>query len=270
MMIDRRRFVAITAAGVAAAACSARVSAGAYLFADDFDGPAGSAPDPTKWLHETGNQTEYGYDDSRGIWVNDRLNSFLDGNSNLVVRITESRGTYASARLTTRSIWSGPIGTTWEARIKIDPQPGTWPAWWTVGTNPPDGSAAGKGNWPECGEIDMLEYFSNPSWKPQFATTVNADNGRGGTNISQGGLPTLDTNWHIYRMEWSTAGFTFYQDGTHYFSVAANSLPNWPYNEDNPQYMILNQAIGGPGGGNPSGTNFPVDMIVDYIRVWAT
>ena len=30
---------------------------------------------------------------------------------------------------------------------------------------------------------------------------------------------------------------------------------------------MFNLAIGGPGGGDPAPTNFPVSMLVDWIRI---
>jgi hypothetical protein len=35
-----------------------------------------------------------------------------------------------------------------------------------------------------------------------------------------------------------------------------------------PHYMLLNLAIGGDNGGDPSGTAFPQRLEVDYIRVY--
>lgn len=262
LMIGRRRFLGIAAGGVVAAACSTRVSADTYLFFDDFAGPAGTPPDPTKWAFESGPQSNY-ISGAMGNYTDSTTNCFQDGNSNLVIRVTQSGSTYDSCRITTRPLWYGPIGTTWEARIRIDPKPGTWPAWWAVGTNPPE--------WPQCGEVDMLEYFGNGIWTPALASTViTHDEQDGKYSRQQQGIPVLDSNWHVYRMGWTTAGFDFYQDGTHYFTCAAASMPNWPFNNSDPMYMILNNTVGGPGGGDPSGTTFPVDMLIDYIRVLAS
>ncbi len=36
----------------------------------------------------------------------------------------------------------------------------------------------------------------------------------------------------------------------------------------NPHYILLNQAIGGTQGGDPSKTTFPVRMEVDRVRVY--
>jgi hypothetical protein len=35
-----------------------------------------------------------------------------------------------------------------------------------------------------------------------------------------------------------------------------------------PGYMLINQAIGGNNGGDPSGTTFPIKYMVDYVRVY--
>jgi beta-glucanase (GH16 family) len=35
-----------------------------------------------------------------------------------------------------------------------------------------------------------------------------------------------------------------------------------------PHYMLLNVAIGGDNGGDPSATEFPSRFEVDWVRVW--
>ena len=35
-----------------------------------------------------------------------------------------------------------------------------------------------------------------------------------------------------------------------------------------PHYILLNQAIGGTNGGDPSKTEFPVRLEVDWVRVY--
>ncbi|HEX2212030.1 MAG TPA: 1,3-beta-glucanase, partial [Mycobacterium sp.] len=91
-------------------------STGAYLFVDEFDGPAGSAPDPAKWIIQN-------WDDPvtpplAGHYRDDRRNVFVDGNSNLVLCATHEGDQYFSGRV--MSHFRGQIGTTWEARIKLD------------------------------------------------------------------------------------------------------------------------------------------------------
>ena len=87
-------------------------------------------------------------------------NVFLDGNSNLVLQASQENGEYFSGKL--RGNWRGSIGTTWEARIKLDCLfPGLWPSFWTVNEDPqPDG------------EVDLFEWYGNGAWAP--GTTVHA------------------------------------------------------------------------------------------------
>jgi hypothetical protein len=33
-------------------------------------------------------------------------------------------------------------------------------------------------------------------------------------------------------------------------------------------YLLLNQAIGGMHGGDPSATELPIRYLIDYVRVW--
>jgi hypothetical protein len=237
---------------------------GGYIFQDEFDGPAGSKPDPAKWLVQTW-QDEV-YPPVLGIYRDDRRNVFVDGNSNLVLLATNDMGTYYGGKL--RGIWRGMINQTWEARIKLDClTPGAWPAFWAVNEDPlPDG------------EVDIFEWYGNDRWAP--GTTVHAaSNGKTWEGKSIPGL--VDNAWHTWRMRWDEDGFRFwrdYVDGAEpYFAVPPKPIQvsgrpedwRWPFN--NPGYWMqpmFTLAVGGPGGGNPALGQFPAAMLVDYIRVW--
>src|ERR1700680_993369 len=57
---------------------------GSFLFHDEFDGPAGSAPDPSKWVissNRTPIRNPVGFDRPEfwGQYCNDRENVFVDG-----------------------------------------------------------------------------------------------------------------------------------------------------------------------------------------------
>jgi hypothetical protein len=60
---------------------------GPYIFQDEFDGPAGSGPDPGKWTVQTWQDDVFPPVD--GIYRDDRRNVFVDGNSNLVLCATQ-------------------------------------------------------------------------------------------------------------------------------------------------------------------------------------
>jgi beta-glucanase (GH16 family) len=263
----RRRAFLAAAAGLGAAGLGAiglgiaEIMSGSpqprYTFADDFDGPAGSAPDPSKWTYDLGGGG-WGNDELE-IYTSSRENSFLDGNGNLVIRATKTTGqgttTYRSARLKTLGKFTQYHGT-FEARIKLDPQPGTWPAWWMMGAN------IGTVGWPKCGEVDILENFGGAA---DVVTSVHTPKDAG--VATERGSTAVNNTWHTWRVHWDAAGFTFFKDGTQYLDVSPSQLPNWPFSSGVPMFMLLNLAIGG-GAGSPASTRFPVDMLVDYVRVW--
>jgi hypothetical protein len=234
--------------------------AGPYLFQDEFDGPAGSAPDPGKWTVQTWQDDVFPPVD--GIYRDDRRNVFVDGHSNLVLCATNEFGTYYTGKL--RGNWRGMINTTWEAKIKLDCLfPGLWPSFWTVNEDPlPDG------------EVDIFEWYGNGDWAP--GTTVHAaSNGKTWEGKSIAGL--VDGAWHTWQMHWADDGFHFSRDGAPYFSVPNKPIPvhgnpsdlRWPFN--NPGYWMspmFTLAVGGVGAGDPAAGTFPAAMLVDYIRVW--
>lgn len=234
-----------------------------YLFQDEFDGPAGSGPDPSKWLVQN-------WDDAvnpplAGHYRDDRRNVFIDGNSNLVLCATKEGDQYFSGKVLSQ--FRGQINTTWEARLRFDMFPGLWPAYWLVNQDPlPDG------------EVDVVEYYGNEKWAP--GTTVHAaSNGKTWEGRS---IPELvDPGWHTWRVHWGEDGFQFwrdYVDGAEpYFTVPPNPIPvhgnpsdlRWPFGI--PGYWmqaVLNVAVGGTGGGDPARAPYPSVMLVDWIRVW--
>ena len=72
---------------------------GGFVFHDEFDGPVGSAPDPSKWAvssNRTPVKNPVGFDRPEfwGQYRDSRENVFLDGKSNLVLRATRDGNNY--------------------------------------------------------------------------------------------------------------------------------------------------------------------------------
>ena len=240
----------------------------AYVFHDEFDGPAGSAPNPANWTvsnHRTPIKNPVGWDrpEFYGQYRDSRQNVFVDGNSNLVLRATKDGPGYFGGLVSGN--WRGGIGTTWEARIKLNCQTaGCWPAWWLSNDDP------GRE-----GEIDLLEWYGNGEWPS--GTTVHAN--KWGTAFETHQI-TVDGAWHTWRCTWDTNGMYFWQDyvdgAEPYFSVPATGIEDleepireWPFND--PGYTVfpvLNLAVGGSGGGDATHGSYPAEMLVDWVRAW--
>ena len=174
---------------------------------------------------------------------------------------------YTSASLTTKGLLSWLYGR-FEMRAKIETKEGLWPAFWTLGV---------KGKWPHNGEIDIMEFYNN---------TILANIAWGGENKWQpvwddykfplDSLTANDPNWsdkfHIWRMDWNKESIELYLDDRLMNSVNLSETVNKDSAKVNPflqpHYIIINLAIGGTQGGDPSKTKFPSYYKIDYIRIY--
>jgi beta-glucanase (GH16 family) len=268
--MNRRRFMSLLTGATGATQLTSCTTARpakrkiVSAFSDDFDGPAGSAPDPAIWEHEVGGG---GWGNGElEVYTSSRENSFLEGHGNLVIRATKHVHTvgsrtvasYRSARMSTSGKFARYHGN-FEARIKLDIQPRMWPAWWALGAD------IDRVGWPACGEVDMLENFG----APMVQTSVHTPNGRSGV-LTASKQVTVDNEWHVWRMTWGPedGGFTFYRDGLIYLIVTPAYLRYWCFSSGVPLYMVLNLAVGRNQVGPSADVQFPVDMLVDYVRVW--
>lgn len=269
--MDRRQMLMTTGLGLLAAATKLP-AAGAtpstpvpaapapqtYLFHDEFDGPAGSAPDPSKWTTALARETMedptfWELPQNVGQYRDDRRNVYLDGNSNLVFHAAKDGPTYYSGKIFGK--WQGGIGHTWEARMKMDClTPGCWPAFYLSNESPVNG-----------GEVDVMEWYGNGKWAPGTAVHAKLN---GGEHVSQ--TISVDSAWHTWRVVWDDAGMSFSKDGAApYFNVPARSLPDWQFNDPGYRmFPVFDLAVAGSGGGDPTGGNYPANMLIDYIRVW--
>src|ERR1019366_7289491 len=154
-----RTVIAIALAAVFAAASAPAQTAWQLVWSDEFNGPAGSPPDSTKWNYNLGGGA--GANNEAETYTNSPNNVFQDGQGNLVIRaIRDSSGNYTSARLQT----GGPGASTqtadgeWQygwiaARSKVPFGQGVWPAFWMLGED------IATVSWPTSGEVDVMENF---------------------------------------------------------------------------------------------------------------
>ncbi len=237
---------------------------------DEFNGADGSRPDRTKWVYDIGSER----------WGNQEQECYTDRPDNSVVRggnlviiarkenIRCSAGPdhdYTSARLKSEGLFSQTYGR-FEARIKIPRGQGIWPAFWMLGDD------ISKIGWPKCGEIDIMENIGK-----EPSTVHGSMHGQGYsgdeayTSIYRlpGGVKFAD-EFHIYAIEWEPNVVRFYVDKELYAMFTPAHLPpgaKWVF--DHPFFIILNVAVGGDWPGNPDATTqFPQEMLVDYVRVY--
>lgn len=276
MRTNTRRLVALAAVALAttalAAPAIAEPAAGALVWADEFDGPNGAAPDPGKWRHDTGG---HGWgNNERQFYTDTRANSALDGSGNLVItaRNDDAGGRqcwygtcqYTSARLLTAGTFTQAYGR-FEARIKIPRGQGIWPAFWMLGDN------FGDVGWPNCGEIDIMENIGRePHLVHGTLHGPGYSGGAGltGTYMHPNGWSFAD-DFHTFAVDWTPDAITWSVDGNAYQTKRPADAGGNPWVFDHPFFMILNVAVGGNWPGDPDGsTQFPQQMLVDYVRVY--
>ncbi len=234
------------------------------IWRDEFDGDAGAHPDPAKWRHDVGGD---GWGNGQLEFDTDRTeNAALDGNGHLaiVARKEEYNGRqYTSARLNTSGRFEHAYGR-FEARLRLPRGQGIWPAFWLLGAD------IGQVGWPDCGEIDIMEYRGNQ--RTINRGSLHGPGYSGGANhgkeVDVG--DDLSADFHTYAIEWDPGRVVFSVDGDAFFTATPADLPDgtdWVY--DHAQFIILNVAVGGYYSGNPDGTTqFPQTMLADYIRVY--
>ncbi len=257
--------------------CWAEESTGYKLvWADEFN--RDGWPDPNNWAYEHGfvrNEELQWYQPENARCENGMLiiearrdrkpnpNYEPDSRS---WRRNRQYAEYTSACLKTSGLHSWTFGR-FVMRGRIDTRPGLWPAYWTLGS---------ARSWPGCGEIDIMEYYrgmllANACWAGERRWVGIWDDLK--KPITEfGDAKAWSSKFHIWRMDWDKDNIKLYVDdellNTIELSKTINRTPDKanPFHE--PHYILLNLAIGGTNGGDPSQTEFPARFEVDYVRVY--
>ncbi|MGB5981296.1 MAG: glycoside hydrolase family 16 protein [Nonlabens sp.] len=238
------------------------------VFEDNFDGSG--APDPTKWTYNIGTG-QNGWGNNEQQYYTDRPENVIveDGVLKIIARQENFQGSrYTSARILTQDLFERDYGR-YEARIKLPFGQGIWPAFWLLGEDS-DGAI-----WPQIGEIDIMEY------KGQEPNVVHGSAHMPGNFANNPISKTytfendrLDTDFHIYGIEWSPTRINYYVDDILYQSITPEDMEDdeaseWVFNDGREMFMILNMAVGGSFVGAPGAdTVYPQIMEVDYVRVY--
>ena len=179
-----------------------------------------------------------------------------------ILAITASKddaGHWSSGLIAAADSTGAGFGTRYgyfEARMKLPPGPGTWPAFWLAALRP---AGSGDGNV----EIDVIEYYGQFTasyrsaihvWYKDDAKTRGKDQE---IKVADGALVK---DYHTYGVDISPQAIVFFLDGKQVWSQPT------PVELNVPMYPLVNLALG--SGWPIDKTPNPSTLLVDYVHVY--
>ena len=226
------------------------------VWADEFDS---ADLNLSKWDYDLG-QGSWG-------WGNNELQYYTNNSSNVMLdngylRISANEeqvgsANYTSGRIKSKDLFDFQYGKV-EARIQVPVGQGLWPAFWMLGANIDDV------NWPQCGEIDVMEHINTET------VIHGAHHYNNNGHQYSGGSVVCDANeFNVYAIEWSPLSIKWMLNGVMFYEadISSSAVSKEEFHE--PFFLLINLAVGGNWPGSPNAsTQFPAVMLVDYVRVY--
>jgi hypothetical protein len=271
------------------------------VFFEDFsDMTDTSLPSSKKWDYDLG--TSYPGGPSR--WGTGEIQTYTKAqaniaitNGNLLITPLRSGSAWTSARIETlpEHDFSCLAGQKLriEGKVKLGDAPassqmGIWPAFWTLGSK----YRNNYHNWPEVGEIDVLESINGEAkaWH-----TIHCGTATGGPCDETVGISNQSRltrgEWHTVAVEidrtdpardWKVETISWFVDGRQTFVLSGARVGNlaaWSSLAYAKRFILLNVAVGGsfpdavartttPNSGTVGGGG--AAMEVEYVAVYTT
>ena len=208
-----------------------------------------------------------------GGWGNNESQYYTDRTENvrveggkLIIKALKEDfygSSYTSSRIKTKQSWK--YGR-FEIRAKLPRGVGTWAAFWGLPTD------WKYGNWPNSGEIDILEHVGFEEGHIVSSVHNIAHHGDLSNSDQTRYVVTQDVvdSFNDYILEWNEKEIKTYINDTLIFFYPKNNQPweRWPFDEK--FHFIFNIAIGGNWGGMKGidDSAFPAKMEIEHFRVY--
>lgn len=240
------------------------------VWQDEFNLPAGSAPDSSIWVSENGDGSKAA---AGGGWGNRERQYYVP----TLAKITSAGALQIDATTTganeytcyykgpcewisSKYITKGKLGFKYgriEARIKGPVGAGTWGAFWMLGAD------IDERQWPWCGEIDVTELVGkspNTAYGYLHGLLSGGFGGRGTTVDMPNGFAN---EYHTYAVDWLPESIDWYVDGV-LFGSQQKKDKDWVF--DHEFYLVVNLAMGGNLGGPIESGLKQANISFDWIR----
>lgn len=151
-----------------------------------------------------------------------------------------------------------------EIRAKLGSAKGAWPAMWMLA------ELNKYGDYPRNGEIDIMEHLNFDSIIYQTTHSHYTLNLGKKDNPKHSGTAAIDAGvYNVYGVSWYPDKIVFQLNGKDTFvypRVEGVDPSQWPY--DQPFYLLIDQQLGGNWVGKVDTTQLPVEMVVDWVKVF--
>ena len=235
------------------------------VFADEFDQPDGSPPDPAFWTASRRGGSVW------NRWISTSPDVAFIHNGHLVCRAIPNPDTQSdnvpmlTGAVETRDKFSFTYGRV-EVRLRTNVHEGNFPAAWMMPQPPCDA-------WPRAGEIDIFESIdAEHRAYHTLHTHWTYDLGHKTDPVSSFTTAVNVRQWHVYAVEWTEDKITWSVDGREVGAYdrsddsAVLAQGQWPF--DHPFYLILNQSVGNGSWAREADTAFTYETVFDWVRVY--
>lgn len=230
------------------------------VWQDDFNNPE---LDTTKWTKIPPNKADWG----KHMTSDPKCYAFEDGKIYLkgIVNsdtISDPRP-FLTGGIYTKGKFAFQYGKI-EINAKLECAQGSWPAMWML-------AEQNKfGNYPKNGEIDIMEHLNFDDIIYQTTHSYYTLELGHKNEPPHGGTAKIDiSQFNTFGLEWYPDKLVFSLNGVETFiypKVEGVDASQWPY--DQPFYVLIDQQLGGSWVGKINPEDLPVNMIVDWVKVY--
>lgn len=230
------------------------------IWEDNFDGPV---LDTNKWSHIPPNGADWG----KHMTSDDRCYVLKDGK--LYLRginnpdLSKDPRPFLTGGIYSKGKFAFQYGRV-EIRAKLENAQGAWPAIWMLA------ETEKYGPYPRNGEIDIMEHLNYDSIFYQTTHSYYTLELKQTQNPPHGAKAALLNNdFNVFGINWYPDKIVFFVNGKETFTyprVQGVDPSQWPY--DQPFYLLIDQQLGGTWVGNVNPNDLPVQMIIDWVKVY--
>ena len=230
------------------------------VWQDDFNAPS---LDTTKWTKIPKNNADWG----NYMTSDPRCYEFSDGK--LFLKGIVNKDTVADARpfLTGGVYTKGKFAFQYgkiEIRVKLENAQGAWPAIWMLSEQKK------YGKYPRNGEIDIMEHLNYDDIIYQTTHSYYTLELKQKDNPPYYKTSKADTSqYNVYGLEWYPDKLVYTLNGKETYTyprIKDVDASQWPF--DQPFYVLIDQQLEGSWVGKVKPEDLPVNMIVDWIKVY--